>query len=146
LFSILGTKFGGDGTTNFGLPNLQERAVVGVGQGTGLSAYAIGQAGGSETFPLTIDHIPAHTHAVSYTIQQDAATEATTAIPTNNTYGTDNAGTSPYTSPANIGLKPFAGNIVMDNAGTGELPAPMVTPYLALNYIICLTGAYPAKE
>src|SRR5690242_12083192 len=64
LFSLLGTSYGGNGTTTFGLPNLQGRAPlhVGSGQGPGLSPYALGQTGGETVVTLTASQLPVHTH------------------------------------------------------------------------------------
>lgn len=62
LFSILGTQYGGNGQTNFALPDLRGRSLVGMGQGSGLSSYAIGQQGGAENAQLFISNLPAHDH------------------------------------------------------------------------------------
>ncbi len=62
LFSILGTQYGGNGQTNFALPDLRGRSLVGMGQGSGLSSYAIGQQGGAETALVTANNLPAHDH------------------------------------------------------------------------------------
>lgn len=148
LFSILGITYGGNGTTTFMLPDLQGRAVIGAGQGPGLSVYDLGQAGGNETIVITPEQIPMHAHPVAYTIAQDTATSATSSVTTNNTYGEDTVGGStPFRSPANVGLKPFAGSLAMANAGSNA-PTAIASnnPYLALNYIICLTGAFPARN
>ncbi|OAZ02843.1 phage tail protein [Flavobacterium succinicans] len=146
LFSILGTTYGGNGTTTFMLPNLKGRSVIGAGQGPGLSFYSLGQAGGLESVSLTPQQMPAHVHPVSYTIIQDSNTGASASTPTNNTYGSDSSGGTPYATPANIGLKPFAGNIAMANAGSGSVPLSIVDPYLGLNYIICEYGVYPSRN
>ncbi|MDR7212641.1 tail fiber protein [Flavobacterium piscis] len=147
LFSILGTTYGGNGTTTFMLPNLQGRAVAGAGQGAGLSNYSLGQIGGTESVIITSGQMPTHVHPVSYTITQDAAAAASETVPTNNTYGNDDSGgTTPYTTPANVGLKPFAGNITMADAGLGAVPIPINNPLLALNYIICQYGVFPARD
>lgn len=147
LFSILGTTYGGNGTSTFALPDLQGRAVIGAGQGPGLSSYALGEDGGSETIIITPQQIPLHTHPVAYTIAQDSATSASSAVTTNNTYGEDLAGSTPFRAPANVGLKSFAGNLAMANAGSNA-PTAIASnnPYLALNYIICLTGLYPPRQ
>ncbi|REG90477.1 phage tail protein [Flavobacterium aquicola] len=148
LFSILGTTYGGNGTTNFKLPDLQGRAVIGAGQGPALSPYSLGDDGGTETMVITSAQIPLHTHPFAYKIAQDSATSATSAVTTNNAYGEDPSGSNtPFTTPANVGLKPFAGNLTMANAGTNT-PAPISTinPYLALNYIICLAGSFPPRQ
>src|SRR5688500_11003384 len=68
LFSLLGTTFGGDGRTTFALPDLRGRAIVGNGQGPGLSSYALGQRGGSESVTLAETQLPAHAHAISGTM------------------------------------------------------------------------------
>lgn len=149
LFSILGITYGGNGTSTFALPDLQGRAVIGVGQGIGLSDYDLGQAAGNETIFLTPQQIPLHAHSVAYTIAQDTATSNTSSVTTNNTYGDDTSGGStPFrVPPANVGLKPFTGNLTMANAGSNT-PTAIASnnPYLALNYIICLFGAFPARN
>lgn len=65
LFSLLGTTYGGDGVSTFALPDLRSRVPVSLGQGEGLSSYAEGQAGGTETVTITPAQMPAHTHAVN---------------------------------------------------------------------------------
>src|SRR3984893_4324338 len=65
LFSLLGTTYGGNGTTNFALPDLRGRAAVGFGQGPGLSNYDLGQSTGSEMVTLTVGQMPAHNHLVA---------------------------------------------------------------------------------
>src|SRR5579871_5086359 len=67
LFSLLGTFYGGNGINNFQLPNLQGRAAISQGQGSGLSSYSIGQAGGEENHTLILNETPAHTHNVACT-------------------------------------------------------------------------------
>lgn len=62
LYSLLGTTYGGDGRTTFGVPNLQGRVPVGIGQGAGLNNYVLGATGGTETVTLTANQMPAHTH------------------------------------------------------------------------------------
>jgi microcystin-dependent protein len=148
LFSILGTTYGGNGTTTFMLPDLQGRAVIGAGQGNTLSDYDLGQVGGNESIVITSQQIPMHTHPLTYSIAQDSATNANAAVTTNNAYGEDSSGgVTPFTSPANVGLKPFAGNLTMENSGSNTPTAiPTNNPYLALNYIICLIGTFPARN
>src|SRR3977135_4488699 len=65
LFSLLGTTYGGNGTTNFALPDLRGRVPVGQGQGPGLSNYSLGQVDGVENFALTTGQMPVHTHAIT---------------------------------------------------------------------------------
>jgi microcystin-dependent protein len=147
LFSILGTVYGGNGTTTFGLPNLQGRAVVGVGTGPGLSQYSLGQNGGTESISVSLNQMPMHVHPVTYTTTLGAGTNATASSPSAATYSADNGGVNlPYASPADTALKPYPGNITMANAGSGPSPISSMNPFLALNYIVCLYGVYPARN
>ena len=68
LFSLLGTYYGGDGQTTFGLPNLQGRAPVGTGQGPGLPMVNLGEQGGAQSVTLTTSQMPAHNHACTVTL------------------------------------------------------------------------------
>src|SRR3954465_13916452 len=74
LFSILGTTYGGNGQTTFALPDLRGRVPIHFGQGPGLSSYALGETGGAETTTLTVNELPAHTHAVSPRASNNAQT------------------------------------------------------------------------
>lgn len=137
LFSILGTTYGGDGQTTFALPNLQSRIPIHAGQGPGLSNRALGQTGGSETVTLTINNLPAHNHAIN--VKSDGGNSNT---PNNNFQAGDNDTTA----------KPFAAgkfDATMDpNALTtvgGSQPVAIESPYLVVNFIICLEGIYPSR-
>src|ERR1700722_5395883 len=76
LFALIGTIYGGDGRSNFALPNLQGRVPVGAGQGLGLSEYTIGQSGGEQTHTLDLQEMPEHDHALN-----GSTTTGTTALP-----------------------------------------------------------------
>ena len=78
IFSLLGTTYGGDGVTNFALPNLQGRVPVGAGQGPGLSPYIIGQTGGVESVTLNINTIPPHTHPATQNLTVSSPAVTTT--------------------------------------------------------------------
>src|SRR5581483_11990107 len=86
LFSILGTYYGGNGTSNFALPNLAGRAAVGVGVGPGLSSYVQGEITGSATKTLTIAQMPAHNHTLTGTITQPVTSQAATLQTPANAY------------------------------------------------------------
>jgi microcystin-dependent protein len=81
LFALLGTQYGGNGTTTFGLPDLRSRVPVGQGQGPGLSDYIVGEMGGSETVTLTQLTIPSHTHALSIFTADATTTAPAGALP-----------------------------------------------------------------
>lgn len=137
LYALLGTTYGGDGRTNFALPDLRGRVPVGVGQGPALSNHPMGEKGGSETVALTERQLPAHTHA------QPASNKAATvgqpgpsAVP--GAYEKERGAYYNIYSPqadANTTLAPVG------PAG-GNQPHDNMQPYLALNFIICVQGGY----
>jgi microcystin-dependent protein len=144
LFSILGTQYGGNGTTNFKLPDLQGRTIVGTGSGPGLSAYINGQMGGTETAALTINTIPGHIHAVTAELKI-SATESTASSnnPIGNMFAND--GNQIYGSSGNVQMANINTNLTMTNAGSGT-PFEILRPFLGLNYIICQYGVFPARN
>jgi microcystin-dependent protein len=79
LFSILGTTYGGNGTTNFALPDLRQKVALGFGQGLGLSQYQLGQTGGQQTGTLTTNNMPSHSHTAPIKV---SSANATTSTPT----------------------------------------------------------------
>jgi microcystin-dependent protein len=144
LFYLLGTTYGGDGQTTFGLPNLQSRAVVGVGQGPGLSNnYVQGQALGQETVTLTANQLPSHTHPVTATLQ--AHTGAPNQDSPEGAFFGDGGGRSygPNNGSAALGANSVT-NAVIGVAGSSQ-PHENRQPSLALNYIIALTGIFPSQ-
>lgn len=139
LFSLLGTTYGGNGQTTFGLPNLQGRAPLHPGQGPGLSAYSLGQVGGTETVTLTQNQLPSHTHALNGIT---APPPATGTVP-DATVGLGRAsGGNAYGAAANLvsmspqSLPPQGGNQPHNN----------LMPYLAVNFCIALQGIFPARN
>lgn len=135
LFSLLGTTYGGNGTTDFALPDLRGRAPVHVGQGTGLSNYGLGQQAGAETVTLNPAQAPAHTHALSGS--SAAANDTFDGEFTFGTSGTSNAYAATGTTAQ------MASNMV-SVAGGGQ-PHNNLQPFLVVNYIIALTGTYPNR-
>jgi microcystin-dependent protein len=130
LFSLLGTTYGGDGRVNFGLPNLQGRVPIHMGDG-----HILGEVGGEQNHTLSISETPSHTHLVSASSgAQTAAPVATTSYPGS---GNLNAyGASPDT-PMNPGI--------VGNNG-GSQPHDNMQPYLVLNFIIALQGIFPSQN
>ena len=165
LFSLLGTVYGGNGTTTFQLPNLSGRVAVGAGALPGGSTYVIGQASGSEHVSLTISQLPSHTHTAvvsslvinSITIKassQDAtdhapsATANSLAAPIYIGDGSQVAGfnnSAPNTA-LNVAASGTISGTVTNALTGGNLPIPIIQPYLALNYIICTQGVFPPRN
>lgn len=137
LFSLLGTSYGGNGTTNFGLPNLQSRAPLHWGQGAGLSQYDLGESGGVANVTLQAANVPAHSHGVL------AATGAAGATsPTNNAWA---AGTGRTPPPQFQSGAPNAQMLPTGPAGQGQ-PHNNLQPYLTLNFCIALQGVFPPRS
>lgn len=143
LFSILGTTYGGNGTTTFGLPNLSGRRVVGAGNGPGLSPYVLGQVGGTENITLNLNQMPAHIHPEQI-ITHSSSYDDTGSVsnPENAIYAANGSG---YSGSSNVQMKPFNVSIQMTNTGSG-IPYSIVPSYLGLEYIICMYGVYPARN
>jgi microcystin-dependent protein len=139
LFSLLGTFYGGDGKSNFALPNLQGSVPVNQGQGPGLSLYSLGEMTGTETVTLITSEMPAHAHVVSGDINQLNANQVS---PNGNVFGAP-AGKAIYSTAANpaASMSPFMASI----AG-GSQPHNNMMPYLTLNYCIALQGIFPPRS
>jgi len=142
LFNLIGTTYGGDGQNTFGLPDLQSRVPVHMGQGQGLSNYTLAQSGGVETVTLNTNQIPNHTHPA---IADGNA--GNTGDPTNG-YFAATATDTVYTVP-NAPGNPAAPVFRNLNAATlpvqgGSQPHENVQPILTLNFIISLYGIYPS--
>ncbi|HEY3861626.1 MAG TPA: tail fiber protein [Verrucomicrobiae bacterium] len=139
LFSLLGTTYGGDGRTDFALPNLQGRVPIHFGQGPGLSPYVLGQMAGSETVTLNTTQLPAHNHQVNCNTGAGAQASPVTGFP-----AVESTGTS-----MNYAAAPVAGSVMhsemIANAG-GNQPIPNIQPYLCINFCIALTGIFPSRN
>jgi microcystin-dependent protein len=135
LFSLLGTNYGGNGTTTFALPNLQGRSPMHAGQGPGLSERTLGESGGSAAVTLVASQVPAHTHALQ------ASATASTGTPSGTVALASNAGASIYRSPT--GQVAMA-DAALAPAGSG-LPHNNRQPYLAMSFIIALQGIFPPR-
>jgi microcystin-dependent protein len=136
LFSLLGTTYGGDGKSNFALPDLQGRAPMHPGQGPGLSLHDLGETGGSETVTLLESEIPAHAHATR--VATDPANAQIPGPTLVLSRGTANA----Y-STTTTGLQPLAAEILAP-AG-GDQPHNNLQPYLTFYFAIALQGVFPPR-
>ncbi len=145
LFSLLGTTYGGNGQTTFALPNLQGRTPIHQGNGPGLSQYVLGQVGGTETVSLLTSNLPAHTHPLM------ANTGAgTTGVPTN---GYLSASPKNGSGPSAVSLNTYtatAPNTPLGSLSVGttgnNIPVPIIQPYLAVNFEICMEGIFPSRN
>lgn len=137
LFSLLGTTYGGDGKSNFALPNLNGRAAMHPGQGPGLSLHDLGEQGGEETVTLLQSEIPSHSHVV-ITSQEEGESRR----PVAGHYVAKSAPGARFapTGTPSVPMAPTA----MSVAGSG-LPHNNMMPYLTFYYAIALQGVFPPR-
>ncbi|MCK4784696.1 MAG: phage tail protein [Desulfobacteraceae bacterium] len=133
LFSLLGTTYGGDGRTTFGLPDLRGRVAMHPGTGPGLSNYRLGQKGGVEQVTLNINQIPSHTHeAKAYSGQGNQQG------PGGNVLAFDRRETQYSNETPDVDMS-------VGSAVGGSQPHTNMQPYLGINHIIALVGMYPSR-
>lgn len=163
LFALIGNTYGGDGVTNFKLPDLRGRVIV--GQGTGiipnpspkpLTPRVIGQKDGVEQVTLQVNEMPAHTHNLKATSNLGTADNPGTVPSSNFMLSTISGGTGSKpigylpdpTPPTGINRVQLNSNTLSQSLGTGSGTNPHENrmPYIALNYIIALTGIFPAHQ
>lgn len=135
LFSILGTTYGGDGRTSFGLPDLRGRAPLSQGNGAGLPSYSLGQKGGNDRTTLTTANLPQAQIHIPGTND-----DATLSEPGGNVRGTTDDAVKVYKTGADDKMR--NGSI----AGAANISFSNEPPYLALNYIIALQGVFPSRN
>jgi microcystin-dependent protein len=136
LFSLLGTTYGGDGKSNFALPDLQGRAPMHPGQGPGLSLHDLGETGGSETVTLLESEIPVHSHQM-----KAASTQADLQDPASNrVLARSKPGFAYLAGAPNTTLAPEA----LAPAG-GDQPHNNMQPYLTFYFNIALQGVFPPR-
>jgi microcystin-dependent protein len=142
LYALLGTTYGGDGITTFGLPDMRGRLPINQGQGPGLSNYVIGQMAGTESVTLTVTQMPAHSHSLS-------ATDATASqpAPTNTSFLATLLGTAEiYAIPGANPLRQGTLNANSISAAGGSQPHNNLMPIMAINFIIALEGVFPSRN
>ena len=137
LFSLLGTTYGGNGQTNFALPDMRGRRVVDDGQGPGLQNYLVGDNGGQESVTLSTAELPAHNHTINAVTADGNESSPTGNIPAN-TKILDKEYSS---ATPNTTMK----NTIVGNTG-GNQPHENRSPYLVLKCIIALQGVYPSRN
>jgi microcystin-dependent protein len=137
LFSLIGTYYGGDGISTFGLPNLQSRIPLHQGQGVGLSPYVIGQNGGNETVTLTTQQMPQHNHTISAVGSAGGSNRVANNFLANGTSGNVYSPGPSDGTTMNAQAVSFAGS---------SQPHNNLQPYLTINFIIALQGIYPSRN
>lgn len=162
LYALLGTTFGGDGQTTFGLPDLRGRVIVGAGQGPGLTPIAYGEVGGVESVTILSSNMPTHNHqiingngqagtvAVSTTVQTVNNSNSTSESDNgNNALGTGGSMQAIYRESPSGG--DFLGGVTSSITGTtsavgANTPINIRNPYLGVYYSIALEGIFPSRN
>jgi microcystin-dependent protein len=137
LFSILGTTYGGNGTSDFALPNLQGYVPLHSGQGAGLSQYFLGEVTGSQTVTLLTTELPAHAHAANCSSIDGDSADPIGNVPAKDALGGNNVFSNSQDSLMSTGAISLAGN---------GLPHNNLQPYLAMNYCIAMLGVFPSRN
>lgn len=145
LFSLLGTYYGGDGRTTFGLPNLQGRSIL--GQGTSpFGTFNMGEMAGSENVTLTTAQMPMHNHVATAAISVPVYSEGGNTSNPSGAHFAANSGANQFSSNVpDATLAPFNANVTVQVAG-GSQPFSVMNPYLVMNYSIALYGIFPSRN
>jgi microcystin-dependent protein len=144
LYSILGTTYGGDGRTTFGLPNLNGRIPIGTGTSTTGLSYELGEEDGSPTNTLLASNLPSF--ASQLKVSSSNATTAVPSITTSLAVSGTQAGRDFITVPSFIDAAPDTMIYPQSVVFIGQnMPVNNMPPYLGINYIICVEGIYPSR-
>jgi microcystin-dependent protein len=143
VFAVIGTFYGGDGRTTFGLPNFPGRGAIDQGTGQGLTTRVIGQTLGEEIVGLLTSEMPIHNHTINGAIAAsgEGAAEYTNTPSADAWIGESSPGNMYVSGPANTLMAPQAITLT-----GGSLPHMNMQPYLALNFCIALQGIFPARN
>lgn len=143
LFSLLGTTYGGNGITTFGLPNLMGRVPVGAGQLAGGASYPLGQPAGSDSVSLLQSQMPSHTHTITGTMATSASGDDLSPVGGYPAGG----GRAIYASgPKNTTLGPANSIMGTTTQQGGNQPHDNHQPYLATYFVIALQGVFPSRS
>lgn len=144
LFALLGTMYGGNGQTTFGLPDYRGRSPVGIGTGVGLSTITQGEVAGTENVSLLQSQMPTHTHLVS--VAATATESVNVPSATNNVLGASGTGQGNATIWSTALTNPIPLSPAQVGVAGGSQPVPVRNPYLGTNFIIALEGVFPSHS
>jgi microcystin-dependent protein len=143
LFSLLGTTFGGNGVSNFQLPDLRSRLPIGQGNGQGLTPRVIGEIGGVENVTLLTATVPSHGHTFNASTTVGNTNAPGSTVLAGSTAPTDGAF---YVNPTQSGFTPDVMNAQAISPQGGNLPHNNIQPSMGINYQIALVGVYPSRN
>ena len=146
LFSLIGTYFGGNGTTNFQLPDMRGRLPMGQGQGLGLSGRTLGETLGQENHTLLVSETPGHNHNLN---AMSNPTVANASAPSPSVFLSKTSFSGPLGAETDLYVVDNAPGNVMNGSAvgtTGGQPHSNQMPTLVMNYCICLGGIFPSRN
>jgi len=145
MFSLLGTTYGGNGQTTFGIPDFRGRVAVGTGTGPGLPNVVLGEMAGTPTVTLLTTNMPAHNHALTGTVTMvaNSGTDGQTDDPNGRRLSGATIYTNATSEPATMAA--LQTNLTVGVNG-GSQPFSIMPPYLGMNYIICQFGIFPSRN
>jgi microcystin-dependent protein len=144
LFALLGTTYGGNGVSTFGLPDLRGRTVVNQGQGLGLSFYTIGEQTGTENVTVLVTQLPGHNHTIGVSNAPGSVSD-----PTNQVFAAVNTGTVKVPATSNLRYTTPATGTMVNTAVSpvgGSQPHNNLQPLNVVNYCIALSGLFPSRN
>lgn len=142
LFSLLGTTYGGDGRTTFGLPDFRGRLPVGAGSGKGLTPISLGEISGTENTTLLPSNLPSHAHGLQLKVATTSSGGSTDEVDQNILARITSSDYAPISS-ANSAL---AGTSLSFEPAGNSQPFSNMKPYVCINAIICLYGVFPSRN
>jgi microcystin-dependent protein len=145
LFSLLGTTYGGNGTTTFALPDFRGRAPVGTGQGPGLSNIDLGEMAGTPSITLLTTQMPIHTHGAIGPVTMGSRNGPGDSISPTGNYPAAVAGSNLYSTTQDAQMGAVGGSVTIATAG-GSQPVSILQPYLGISVIICVEGIFPSRN
>jgi microcystin-dependent protein len=143
LFALLGTQFGGNGTSNFGLPDMRGNAPLHQGQGIGLSQYFVGEQAGTENVTITLSTMPMHNHLVN--VQETTVTAGRASVP-NPSAWLGNAQPGQIYILSGSPTAQLAPSTIGQGPPNGGQPHTNQQPYLVVNFCIALAGIFPPRS
>jgi microcystin-dependent protein len=144
VFALVGTTYGGNGQTTFGVPDFRGRVAVGTGNGAGLTSVQLGEMSGINTSTLLNINLPAHNHTVSGQVTPQAATDGALNSDPNGRF----LGPGSFFAAAgdNIGMAPIPATGLTTSIVGANTPISLMQPYLGMNYIFCVEGIFPSRD
>jgi microcystin-dependent protein len=148
VFALVGTTYGGNGQTTFGIPDFRGRIALGAqgSQGPGLSLVDLGEQAGSQAVTLLTTNLPTHNHTITGTVNQTAI-NATAGLSDNPGSARLGGATAFFTTAGSpmVNMSPFVSTLAAGVNGSSQ-PVGTLPPYLGMNYIFCVEGIFPSRD